>query len=128
MIDENKLLYAESHEWANVEGDVCTIGTTRFAAEQLTDIVFVDLPKPGKQIKVGEVFGQIETVKAVSDLYAPLAGEIIDVNSAAANDPAMMTGDPYGKGWLIKIKLSGTPDTSKLMSKGDYDSKASAAH
>lgn len=128
-MDESKLLYAESHEWALIEGDVCTVGITRFAVEQLTDIVYVELPDEGKEFGAGDAFGVIESVKAVSDLYAPVAGTVTEVNDTVADDPSLLSADPYEKGWLIKLKLSGTPDTSKLKDKKAYDEQvAGEAH
>lgn len=128
-MDESKLLYSPSHEWALIEGDTCTVGITRFAVEQLTDIVYVELPEPGKEVETGGTFGVIESVKAVSDLYAPVAGTVSEVNNAVADDPAILSEDPYEKGWLIKLKLSGTPDTSHLKSKAAYDEQvAGEAH
>src|ERR1043165_758969 len=94
MIPKN-LRYAETHEWASVDGDVCTVGITQFAVEQLTDVVFVELVKLGKQVAVRDAFGQIESVKSVNDLYAPVAGEIIGRNDALEKDPALVSSDPY---------------------------------
>jgi glycine cleavage system H protein len=128
-MDENKLLYAESHEWALIEGDTCTVGITRYAVEQLTDIVYVELPDVGKQFAAGDSFGVIESVKAVSDLYAPVAGVVSEVNNTVADDPALLSDDPYTKGWLVKLKLSGEPDVSGLKDKKAYDEQvAGEAH
>ncbi|MBI3822112.1 MAG: glycine cleavage system protein GcvH, partial [Planctomycetes bacterium] len=99
MVPTN-LRYAESHEWASVEGDVCTVGITKFAVEQLTDVVFVELAKLGKKFEVKQAFGQIESVKSVNDLYAPVAGEIVARNDALEKDPTIVSTDPYGKGWM----------------------------
>lgn len=129
-MDESTLLYAPTHEWAKIDGDKCTIGITRFAVEQLTDVVYVELPAVGKSISLGKPFGVVESVKAVSDLYAPLAGEVVEVNQDAANDPGLLSSDPYDKGWLIKIRLSNAnPDVSHLKDKAGYDSQcANQAH
>jgi glycine cleavage system H protein len=128
MIPKN-LRYAESHEWASVEGDVCTIGITKFAVEQLTDVVFVELAKTGKKVAVKDAFGQIESVKSVNDLYAPVAGEIIAKNDALEKDPTLVSADPYGKGWMVKIKMTSKADYDKLMSPDDYEKQiASQAH
>lgn len=120
-MDENSLRYNKTHEWVSVDGDVATVGITKFAVEQLTDIVFVELPSVGKKLDVETTFGVIESVKAVSDLYAPLAGEVVAVNTPVADDPSILSKDPYGKGWMIKIRLSGPADTSSLLTKGAYD-------
>lgn len=127
-MDEMKLLYAETHEWAHLDGDTCTVGITRFAVEQLTDIVYVELPDVGRQVAAAAPFGVIESVKAVSDLYAPVAGEVIEVNKAVVNDPAILSQDPYTKGWMIKLRLTGPADTSKLKSKQAYDAQIAAEH
>ena len=104
-MDPKSLRYSESHEWASLEGDVCTVGITQFAVDQLTDIVYAELKDPGTHVAVGDRFGEIESVKAVSDLYAPVAGEIVAVNDKVKADTSLITGEPYGKGWLVKIKL-----------------------
>lgn len=106
MIDPSQLKYATSHEWVLVEGDIATVGISKFAVDQLTDLILIDLPAVGKKITPGKSFGEIESVKAVSDLYAPVAGEIIEVNAAVAADVQILAEDPYDKGWLIKVKLS----------------------
>jgi glycine cleavage system H protein len=101
------LRYAETHEWAKIEGDICTIGITSFAVEQLTDVVFVDLkPKVGDAVTAGESFGEIESVKAVSDLYAPVSGEVTAVNKELGSDPSLVSADPFGKGWMLKVKVA----------------------
>ncbi|QDU60889.1 Glycine cleavage system H protein [Planctomycetes bacterium Pan216] len=122
-MDESKLLYAESHEWVSESEGQCTIGITRFAVEQLTDIVYVELPEVGKTLSKGDPFGVIESVKAVSDLYAPVAGEIIETNTAVVDDPSILTEDPYDKGWMIKIKIVEPVDASSLLDKAAYDAK-----
>ena len=105
-MDPNALRYNESHEWASLEGDVCTVGITQFAVDQLTDIVYIDLKEPGTRLAVGDRFGEIESVKAVSDLYAPVAGEVVAVNDKVKTDTSLIADEPYGKGWLVKIKLA----------------------
>lgn len=126
MIDESALLYAETHEWARIEGNECVVGITRFAVEQLTDIVYVELPAVGAKLSAGRPFGVIESVKAVSDLYAPVAGEVVAINQAVATDPAILSQDPYDKGWMIRIKTAGPADTAKLKSKAQYDAQVAA--
>ena len=128
MVPTN-LRFAETHEWASVEGDVCTVGITKFAVEQLTDVVFVELPKVGKTFKTKDAFGQIESVKSVNDLYAPVAGEIIAKNDALEKDPSIVSVDPYGKGWMVKIKMSSKADLDKLLTPEAYEKQiASQAH
>ena len=128
MVPKN-LRYAESHEWASVEGDVCTVGITQFAVEQLTDVVFVEVAKLGKKVAVKDAFGQIESVKSVNDLYAPVAGEIIARNDALEKDPTIVSAEPYGKGWMIKIKMSSPKDIEKLLAPDQYEKQiASQGH
>jgi glycine cleavage system H protein len=128
MVPKN-LRYADSHEWASVEGDTCTVGITQFAVEQLTEVVFVELAKVGKSFKQKDVFGQIESVKSVNDLYAPISGEIIAKNDAVEKDPALVSKDPYGAGWMIKIKMSSKGDYDKLLTPDQYEKQiASAGH
>ncbi len=101
------LKYTESHEWVRVEGDVATIGITDHAQSELGDVVYVDLPSVGKTLAIGETFGSVESVKTVSDLYAPVAGEVIEVNGELASASELVNSDPYGQGFMIKIRLSG---------------------
>jgi len=104
------LRYAESHEWVALDGDVATVGITRFAVDQLTDLVYVELPAVGRKLQAKDPFGEIESVKAVSDLYAPVAGEVIEVNGAVKADAMAIAADPYGSGWLIQLRVA--PGTS----------------
>jgi glycine cleavage system H protein len=128
MVPKN-LRFAESHEWASVEGDICTVGITQFAVEQLTEVVFVELSKVGKTYNQKDVFGQIESVKSVNDLYCPVAGEIVAKNDAIEKEPALVSTDPYGKGWMIKIKMSSKGDYDKLLTPEQYEQQiASAGH
>jgi glycine cleavage system H protein len=130
MLPKN-LRYAKTHEWASVEGDVCTVGITAFAVEQLTDVVAVDLPKPGRKVTAGgdKGFGEIESVKAVSDLYPPVSGEVVEVNQAVVSDPSLVASDPYGKGWLVKIKMDAGQNLDGLMSADEYEKQiASQGH
>lgn len=127
-MDESKLLYTPTHEWVSVDGTVATIGITRFAVEQLTDIVYVELPAVGKKLAPGATFGVIESVKAVSDLYSPVVGEIVEVNKAVANDPSILSTDPYAKGWMIKVRLDGAIDEGKVIDKATYDQMVAHGH
>lgn len=104
------LKYLKSHEWVRVEGDVATVGITDFAQSELGDVVYVELPTVGKTLSVGETFGSVESVKTVSDVYAPVAGEVIEVNSLLVTASEHVNTDPYGDGWMIKVRMSG--DTS----------------
>jgi glycine cleavage system H protein len=128
-MDPKTLRYSPTHEWAHLEGDICTVGITKFAVDQLTDVVYVDLPDVGDNVFAGEGFGEIESVKAVSDLYAPVNGEIQAVNEAVVNDPSIITDDPYGKGWLVKIKIEPGATLDHLLTLEQYEKQiASEGH
>ena len=114
-----ELLYTKDHEWARVEGQNATIGITKFAVDQLGDITMVELPKEGTVIKKGDVFGTVESVKAVSDIYAPVSGKVVKVNDVLENSPEYLNQDPYDEGWMIQVELS---DQGEL--KGLLDPKA----
>lgn len=102
-----ELKYTKSHEWVRVEGDTVTIGITEFAQSELGDVVYVDLPAVGRSLAVEEVFGSVESVKTVSDLYAPVAGEVVEVNGLLTSQSELVNSDPYGQGFMIKVKVSG---------------------
>jgi glycine cleavage system H protein len=104
------LLYTKDHEWIKIEGDVATVGITDFAQRELGDIVFVEIETEGESLGEGDVFGTVEAVKTVSDLFMPVAGEVIEVNAGLTDSPESVNTDPYGAGWMIKIKLSGNTD------------------
>jgi glycine cleavage system H protein len=114
------LKYLDSHEYVRIEGEVATIGISAFAIDQLGDIVFVELPEPGSAVTQGQTFGSVESVKAVEDLYSPVTGTVVENNAAIADNPEQLADDPYGTGWLLKIKLNGTPDLSGMMAAADY--------
>ena len=116
-----ELKYTKDHEWARIEGDVATVGITDYAQSELGDIVFVELPEVGKKTKQSDSFGTIEAVKAVSDLFAPLSGEIIEINHHLSDQPEVINKDPYGAGWLVKIKVSNKSEISKLLDKTKYE-------
>ena len=101
------LLYTSTHEWVRVEGDIATIGISDHAQSELGDIVFVELPNAGRVLQVGDTFGSVESVKTVSDVYAPVAGEVVEANAALGAQSDLLNTDPYGAGWLIKVRLSG---------------------
>jgi glycine cleavage system H protein len=125
-MDLNSLRYATSHEWAKLDGDVATVGITRFAVDQLTDVTYLELPKVGKVFKAGDEFGVIESVKSTSPLYAPVAGEVVEVNTAAVNDTAIINTDPYDLGWLIKLKVAPGAGFDHLLTKAQYDAQLAA--
>jgi glycine cleavage system H protein len=114
------LKYTEDHEWVKVEGDVATIGITEFAQGELGDIVFVEIETVGQTLNAHEIFGTVEAVKTVSDLFLPVSGEIIEKNEGLDNDPQNVNEDPYGKGWMIKVKMSNPSEVDALLSADDY--------
>ncbi len=116
--------YLPSHEWHFAEGDTVTIGITHFAAEELTDVTFVGLPKVGTKVQADQRFGEIESVKATSDLYSGISGSVIEVNSELATNPGLVNSDPYKKGWMIKVKVSTPAELQRLLSVEDYLKKA----
>ncbi len=114
------LHYTTSHEWVRVDGDVGTIGITDYAQKELGEIVYLELPEVGHMFNADEEFGTVESVKAVSELFTPLAGEIVEVNKAAIAEPGIVNDDPFGDGWLLKMKLTTDEEIAKLMSAADY--------
>ena len=116
----NDLLYTKDHEWARIEGKVATVGITRFAVDQLGDVTQVDLPKEGEMLKQGDVFGSVESVKAVSDLFAPLSGKVVKVNSPLADSPEYVNEDPYDEGWMIQIAISDAKELDGLLDATAY--------
>lgn len=113
--------YAKSHEYIHVEGDIGTIGITEYAQKELGDVVFVELPQVGSQLEMGDELGSIESVKAVSELFTPVSGEVVEVNDQLTDKPALVNDDPWGDGWMIKIKLSLPDEVDDLMSAEEYD-------
>lgn len=118
--------YSKEHEWVSVEGDTGTVGITFHAQKELGDIVYVDLPKIGAQAQQGAALGSVESVKAVSDIYAPVSGEVIEVNETLAEAPEKLNQDPHGAAWLVKIRLSAPEETKQLMGAEAYQSYAGA--
>ena len=112
------LQYTNSHEWVRIEGDTATIGITDHAQDELGDVVFVELPEEGATFDAGESFGTVESVKAVSDLYTPVGGEVVEVNSALEDAPENINEDPYGEGWIVKLR---TTDGADLLSPEEYE-------
>ena len=123
MAYPSDLKYTEEHEWVKVDGDTVSVGITSYAAEELGDIVFVDMPGAGATVAKGDTFGTIESVKTVADLFAPVSGEIVAVNEALEDTPETVGEDPYGAGWIIKIKMSDPADLDALLSSEDYAAK-----
>jgi glycine cleavage system H protein len=123
FMDPKTLRFTPTHEWVHIQGNEATIGISRFAVDQLTDLIMIELPKPGTRVAAGKSFGEIESVKAVSDLYAPLSGEVIAANNDVAANVQLLAEDPYDRGWLIKIKLHQPADTSGLMDFDAYEAR-----
>lgn len=113
------LQYTKSHEWVRTEDDTATIGVTDHAQDELGDVVFVELPSVGDTFNEGETFGTVESVKAVSDLYAPIGGEVVEANSVLEDSPEKINEDPYGEGWIVKLRTSG--DSGDLLSAAEYE-------
>ena len=116
----SEIRYTKDHEWVLVDGDVATIGVTDFAQSELGDIVFVDISSQGDTLSAHEVFGTVEAVKTVSDLYMPVSGEVIEVNASLDSAPETVNSDPYGDGWMVKVKMSNPAELDGLMSHADY--------
>jgi glycine cleavage system H protein len=114
-----ELQYTKSHEWVRTEDDTATVGITDYAQEELGDIVFVELPEEGATFEAGDSFGTVESVKAVSDLYSPVGGEVVEVNEALNDNPEKINEDPYGDGWIIKLRTSG--EGAELLSASEYE-------
>ena len=114
------LRYARSHEWVRVSGDTATVGITDHAQHELTDVVFVELPAVGGQVKAGEPCAVVESVKTASDIYSPVSGQIVEVNQGVVDNPALVNSEPYGSGWFYKIKLSNAAELGSLLSPEDY--------
>ncbi len=114
------LKYTKEHEWLAVNGSVGTVGITHYAQSELGDIVYVELPAAGSPVVAGEEFGTVESVKAVSEIFAPVSGEVLQVNAALATSPETINKDPYGEGWLLKIKLADVKDLDSLMTAAEY--------
>jgi glycine cleavage system H protein len=122
------LRYTEEHEWIRVEGDTATIGISAYAQEQLGDVVFVDLPQPGKKVEKGKEVAVVESVKAASEVYAPVSGEVVAVNSDLATEPARVNSDPMGNGWFVKLKLANKAELDGLMDQAAYDAYVKGLH
>lgn len=128
----SNLRYTKEHEWVDVKGDAGTIGITDYAQHELGDVVFVELPKVGAKLTAGKPLGTVESVKAVSEIYSPVSGEVLEINSALADTPELINKDPHGAAWLIKVKLANASDAASLMDAAAYqayvDAKDKEAH
>ncbi len=120
MVIPPDLRYTNEHEWVRVDDGIGTVGITDYAQDQLGDVVYVDLPSPGKQLSQLAVFGEIESVKAVSELYAPVSGEVVESNGALADKPELINESPYGEGWLMKLRLGDESEVDKLLNADQY--------
>lgn len=121
--------YAPTHEWVEIKDGLLVVGLSQFAVDQLTDVIYIDLPKVGMTVTSGQPVAEIESVKAVSDIYAPVEGEITEVNTVLATDASIVSRDPFGEGWLFKIKPTSADPTSRLLSEAEYQAQiAGQAH
>jgi glycine cleavage system H protein len=120
--------YTAEHEWARLENGLVTIGVTSYATEQLGDVVFVEMPEVGAKLEALKAFGVIEAVKTVSDLFAPVSGEVVERNGALTDNPALVNGEPFGGGWIVKVKPVDPSELDKLMSAADYEKHVEAQH
>jgi glycine cleavage system H protein len=121
------LRYTKDHEWVRLEGDQATVGVTDFAAGELGDVVFVDLPAVGRSLEQFATFGVVESVKAVSDLFAPVAGEVVEVNAALADRPELVNSDPFGEGWMIRLRIHDAAHIAGLLDRAAYDKLVAAS-
>ncbi|WP_166828555.1 glycine cleavage system protein GcvH [Thalassoroseus pseudoceratinae] len=119
-MDPQTLRFATTHEWVAVDGDTATIGISKFAVDQLTDLVYIELPEPGTTFEKGDEFGVVESVKAASDLYAPISGEVVEANTALEEDQSALSDDPYGDGWILKVKISSQDEIEQLLDHAAY--------
>jgi glycine cleavage system H protein len=120
--------YTSEHEWARLEGGIVTVGITSHATDQLGDVVFVELPEAGRKVEAMKPFGIVEAVKTVSDLYAPLSGEVVEINAALNDNPGLVNQEPFGEGWLIRLRPARPDDYEKLMSSSDYEKLVEEQH
>lgn len=120
--------YTREHEWVKIEDDICTLGITDFAQKELGEVVFVELPEAGQVFDTGGEIGTIESVKAVAEVYTPVAGEIVEINESLADDPQTLNEDPHGDGWLVKIKFSASSDFDELMDAEAYEAFTREGH
>ncbi|MFO0953165.1 MAG: glycine cleavage system protein GcvH [Isosphaeraceae bacterium] len=127
-MDPKSLRFTPTHEWVHLDGDVATVGISRFAVDQLSDLIMIELPEVGSKVSVGKSFGEVESVKSVSDLYAPVAGEVVEVNAAVRENVQALSEDPYALGWLIKVKVDPSAPTAELLDAAEYDRRVAEDH
>jgi glycine cleavage system H protein len=120
-MDPKSLRFTTSHEWVHIDGDIATVGISRFAVDQLSDLIQIELPKVGARVTSGKGFGEVESVKSVSDLYAPMSGEVVEVNTVVSETPQLLADDPYDNGWLIRIKVDPASPTADLLDHDAYE-------
>ena len=125
-MDPQQLRYAKTHEWAFLEGNTCTVGLTQYAVDQLTDIIYIDMPDIDDPVSAGDSFGEIESVKSVNDLYAPVTGDVVAINEKLEADPSLISQDPYGKGWIIKIKIDKGASLDHLLTLEQYQKQVAS--
>ncbi len=121
MATPNDRVYAQTHEWHKVEGDTVTLGLTQFAVDQLTDVTYVEMKQPGYKFKAGDPIGEVESVKTTSDVYSAVEGEIIEVNPAVVEDPSLLNSDPYGAGWLVRLRVANPAGMQSCVDAATYD-------
>ena len=121
MAQPENLLYSKEHEWVKIDGDIATVGITEYAQSSLSDIVYVELPKTGAHVVQFGNIGVVESVKAVSDLFTPVGGEVVEVNAALDGDPALVNREPFAGGWMLKVRLSDASETARLLSPSAYE-------
>lgn len=122
-MDPKSLRFAPTHEWVSLQDDIATVGISKFAVDQLSDLTLIELPAVGTRLAAGKTFGEVESVKSVSDLYAPVAGEVTEVNTQVTENVQLLSDDPYGAGWLIKMRVDDPSSVAKLMDSAAYDKK-----
>ncbi len=120
-MDPKSLRFTPTHEWVSLQGDVATIGISKFAVEQLSDLTMIELPAIGAKLAAGKAFGEVESVKSVSDIYAPLAGEVVEVNNDLRDNVQLLSDDPYGKGWLIRLRVENPGAVASMMDHDAYE-------
>jgi glycine cleavage system H protein len=127
-MDPKSLRYAPTHEWVSIQDDVATVGISKFAVDQLSDLTLIELPAVGTRLAAGKSFGEVESVKSVSDLYAPVAGEVVEVNDEVAGNVQLLSDDPFGAGWLIKIRVDDPATVAQLMDHDAYEKTVAEEH
>ncbi len=127
-MDINTLKYTATHEWAAANNNIATVGLTDFAVKTLTDLVFLELPQVGAEVTAGEAFGEVESVKAVSDIVAPVSGKVVEVNDTVADNLEILSADPFEAGWLVKIEMSDTAELTSLLDRANYEKQCEEEH